>query len=48
MGIPEHLTYLLRNLYAGEEETEPDKEQWIGSKLGKAVCQGRYTVTLLI
>ena len=27
MGIPEHLTCLLRNLYAGKEETELDMEQ---------------------
>ena len=28
MGIPDHLTYLLRNLYAGQEATlEPDMEQ---------------------
>ena len=27
MGIPDHLTCLLRNLYAGQETTEPDKEQ---------------------
>ena len=42
MGIPDHLTYLLRNLYAGQEATEPDMKQWTGSKLGKeyikAVC----------
>ena len=24
MGIPDHLTCLLRNLYAGQEATEPD------------------------
>ena len=36
MGIPDHLTCLLRNLYAGQEATvEPDMEQWAGSKLGK-------------
>ena len=35
MGIPDHLTCLLRNLYAGQEETEPDMEQQTGSKLGK-------------
>ena len=35
MGIPNHLTCLLRNLYAGQEATEPDMEQWTGSKLGK-------------
>ena len=27
MGIPDHLTCLLRNLYAGQEETELDLEQ---------------------
>ena len=27
-----HLTCLLRNLYAGQEETEPNMEQWIGYK----------------
>ena len=26
MGIPDHLTCLLRNLYAGQEATEPDIE----------------------
>ena len=42
MGIPDHLTCLLRNLYAGQEATELDLEQQTGSKLGKnylkAVC----------
>ena len=27
MGIPDHLTCLLQNLYAGQEVTEPDMEQ---------------------
>ena len=27
MGIPDHLTCPLRNLYAGHEKTEPDMEQ---------------------
>ena len=36
MGIPDHLTCLLRNLYTGQEATvRPDKEQQTGSKLGK-------------
>ena len=35
MGIPEHLIFLLRNLYEGQEATESDMEQWTGSKLGK-------------
>ena len=43
MGIPDHLTCLLRNLYAGQEATvRTDMEQQTGSKLGKeyvkAVC----------
>ena len=36
MGIPGHLTCLLRNLYAGQEQLlELDKEQRNVSKLGK-------------
>ena len=35
MGITDDLTCLLRNLYAGQEATEPDMEQQTGSKLGK-------------
>ena len=30
MGIPDHLTCLLRNLYAGQETTESDMKQWTG------------------
>ena len=32
MGIPDHLTCLLKNLYAGQEATELDMEQQTGSK----------------
>ena len=33
LGIPDHLTYLLRNLYAGQEATiKLDMEQQTGSK----------------
>ena len=32
MGIPDHLTCLLRNLYAGQEVTELDVQQQTGSK----------------
>ena len=32
MGIPDHLTCFLRNLYTGQEETELDMEQQTGSK----------------
>ena len=36
MGIPDHLTCLLRNLYAGQEQQlELNMEQWTGSKLRK-------------
>ena len=47
MGIPDNPTCLLRNLYAGQEVTEPDMEQWTGSKLGKeydkaVYCQPAY------
>ena len=41
-GIPNHLTCLLRNLYAGQEETESDTEQWTGSKLGKEYDKAVY------
>ena len=43
MGIPDHLTYLLRNLYVGQEATlEPDVEQQTGSKLGKKYIKSVY------
>ena len=39
MGIPDHLTCFLRNLYESQEEMlEPDMEQWF--QIGKGVCQG--------
>ena len=37
MGIPEHLTHLLRKVCAGQEATEPDMKQWTGSKSGNEV-----------
>ena len=42
MGIPEHLIFLLRNLYEGQEATESDMGQWIGSKLGKEYIKAVY------
>ena len=42
MGIPDHLTCLLRNWYVGQEETEPDMEQGTGSKLGKEYVKAVY------
>ena len=47
MGIPDHLTCLLRNLYAGQEETELDMEQQTGSKQEKVYLKA-LIVTLLI
>ena len=42
MGIPDHLTCLLRNLYAGQEATELDMEHQTGSKLGKEYIKAIY------
>ena len=41
-GIPDHLTCLLRNLYAGQEATEPDMERQTGSRLGKEYVKAVY------
>ena len=42
MGIPNHLTCLLQNLYAGQEQQlEPDMEQ-TGSKLGNGYLKAVY------
>ena len=41
MGIPDHLTCLLRNLYAGQEATvriEDGTTDWF--QIGRGVCQG--------
>ena len=41
MGIPDHLTCLLRNLYAGQEatiRTVHGKTDWF--QIGRVVCQG--------
>ena len=43
MGIPGHLTCLLRNLYAGQEATvRTGREQWSGSKLRKEYVKAAY------
>ena len=42
MGVPDHLTCLLRNLYAGQEaavRTGHGTTDWF--QVGKGVCQGR-------
>ena len=49
MGVPDHLTCLLRNLYAGQEATVRTRHGTIDRfKTGKGVCQGCFLVTLLI
>ena len=43
MGIPDYLTCLLRNLYAGQEQQlESDMEQQTGSKSGKEYIKAIY------
>ena len=42
MGIPDHLTCLRRNLYAGQEQLELDMEQQTGSKSGKEYVKVVY------
>ena len=42
MGISDHLPCLLRNLCAGQEETETAMEKWTGSKLGKEYVKAVY------
>ena len=49
MGIPDHLTCLLRNLYAGQEatvRTGHGTTDWF--QIGKRVTSRLYIVTLLI
>ena len=41
MGIPDHIIYLLRNMYAGQEGrviTVQGTMSWL--KIGKGICQG--------
>ena len=42
MGMPDHLTCLLRNLYEGQEATELDMKQQTGSKSGKEYVKAVY------
>ena len=49
MGIPDHLTCLLRNLYAGQEATVRTGHgitDWL--QIGKGVCQGCILLPCLI
>ena len=44
MGVPGHLTCLLRNLQAGQEKTTiSDMEKWTGLKLGKEYKKTVYS-----
>ena len=42
MRIPDYLTCLLRDLYVGQEVTEPDMEQQTDSKLDKEYIKAVY------
>ena len=43
MGVPEHLTRFLRNLYKGQkQQLEPDMEQLNSSKLGRTYDEAVY------
>ena len=43
MGITDHITCLLRNLYAGQKQhLVPDVEQWTDCKLGKEFIKAVY------
>ena len=46
MGIPDHHTCLLRNLYAGQEATVRTDHGTTGSKLGKAYVKDVYCHTI--
>ena len=46
MGIPDHLTWLLRNLYAGQEATLRNGHGTMGwFQIGKGKCQGPAYLT---
>ena len=45
--IADHLTWLLRNTYVGQKETEPDMEQCTGLNLKRSMSR-LYIITLLI
>ena len=42
MGIPDHLTCFLRNLYFLDQEATVRTRQWTGSKLGKKYDKAGY------
>ena len=42
MGTPDHLTCLLRNMYAGQKATVRTVRTWTGSKSGKEYVKAIY------
>ena len=48
MGVQDHLTCLLRNLYTGQEGTESDVKQQTSSKLGKDYVKAVYCHTVYL
>ena len=47
MGIPDHLSCLLRNLCVGQKDTEPDMEQQASLKWERSMSR-LHIVTLLV
>ena len=47
IGLPKHLTWLLRNMYVGKKETKPDMEQWTGLNWERSMSR-LYIINLLI
>ena len=45
MGIPDHLTYLLRNLYAGQEATVRIRHGTTWFQIGKRIHQGLFNLS---
>ena len=45
IGIPDHITCLLRSLEQVKQQLELDMKQWTGSKLGKDYCKALYCHT---
>ena len=47
LGIPDHLTCLLRSLYAGQEATVRTRHgKWTGFKLGKEYVEVIFTLII--
>ena len=44
MGIPDHLTCLLKSMLIKKQQLEPDMEQWTGSKLRKKYIKAVYFI----